>query len=72
MIKESAVNRKKQAGLNWNAGTGMVAGILIGAMIALAVSAMTGDQSIWNWAIPFGLATGLAIVTGKQNRSNKS
>ncbi len=65
------MNRKKQAGFYWNAGTGMVAGILIGAMIALAVSTITGDQSTWYWAIPFGLATGLAIGAGKQNRSNR-
>ncbi len=71
MFSESAMNRKKQTGLYWNAGIGMVAGILIGAMVALGVSAITGDQSTWNWAIPFGLATGLAIGAGKQNRSNK-
>jgi MFS family permease len=65
------MHRKKQAGLNWNAGTGMVAGILIGAMIGLAVSAITGDKSAWNWAIPFGLATGLAIGAGKQDGSNR-
>lgn len=66
------MNRKKLAGFDWNAGTGMVAGILIGAMVALAVGAITGDRSAWNWAIPFGLATGLAIGAGKQNRSNKA
>ena len=55
--------------LTLNAGTGMVAGIFVATMIALLVSASTGDQSIWSWAIPVGLATGLAIGAGREQQS---
>ena len=66
------MNKNRRPKFDWNAGTGMIAGILIGAMVALAVRVITGDQSTWLWAIPFGLATGLAIGAGKENRSNRA
>lgn len=57
---------KNQIKFKWNAGTGMVAGVVAGAVIAIAVSTLTGDQTIWQWAIPVGVAAGLAIGAGKQ------
>ena len=50
-----------------NAGTGMSAGVLIGAAVALLVSLVTGDNFIWSWAIPVGLASGLAVGAGAAN-----
>ncbi len=47
-----------------NAGKGMTLGIVISAAVALVVQLVTGDGSIWSWAIPVGLATGLAIGAG--------
>jgi hypothetical protein len=57
---------KKQSRLQINAGTGMALGAILGGLIALVVSAITGDQSVWSWAVPVGLATGLAIGAGRQ------
>lgn len=54
-----------------NSGTGMVLGVVFGTAVALIVSLITGDGSIWSWAIPVGLATGLAIGAGKSNRAIK-
>lgn len=61
---------KLQNRFRWNAGTGMVSGIVIGAFVALVVSTVTADQSIWSWAIPVGLAMGLAIGAGLQRNSD--
>ncbi|MCA9897630.1 MAG: hypothetical protein KC433_05535 [Anaerolineales bacterium] len=61
----------KQNSLELNAGTGMVLGIFVGAAIALLIQIITGDSSTWSWAIPVGLACGLAIGAGKQNGANK-
>ena len=47
-----------------NAGKGMALGIVISAAVALLVQVLTGDSTIWSWAIPVGLATGLAIGAG--------
>lgn len=55
--------------LKLNVGTGMVMGILVSAAIALLVGSITGDNSIWSWAIPVGLASGLAIGAGAANNS---
>lgn len=52
--------------LHLNAGTGMVAGIFVAALIALLVSTVTGDNAVWSWAIPVGVAVGLAIGAGRQ------
>jgi ABC-type uncharacterized transport system permease subunit len=60
------MNKNEHRKLQLNAGTGMAAGVIIAALIALLVSTLTGDQSIWGWAIPVGLASGLAIGAGKQ------
>ncbi len=65
------MNNKQQNRSRWNAGRGMVAGIFVGAAVALAVSVITGDQSIWSWAIPVGLAVGLAIGAGRQRQSEE-
>jgi hypothetical protein len=46
-----------------NAGTGMTLGVIGGALVALLIGAITGDD-IWVWAIPVGLAVGLAIGAG--------
>ncbi|MBK8903684.1 MAG: hypothetical protein IPM53_21050 [Anaerolineaceae bacterium] len=50
-----------------NAGTGMAVGVLVSAFIALVVQLATGDSSVWNWAIPVGLAVGLAIGAGRSS-----
>ena len=49
-----------------NVGSGMGLGVAIGALMALLVSTITGDQSIWSWAIPVGLACGLAVGAGSE------
>ncbi|GJM40322.1 MAG: hypothetical protein DHS20C20_06040 [Ardenticatenaceae bacterium] len=54
-----------------NAGTGMVIGIFIGVAVAFVVQLITGDSDIWSWAIPVGLATGLAIGSGRSNNAAK-
>lgn len=54
-----------------NAGSGMVLGVLIGALIALLVSLITGDTTVWTWAIPVGLAGGLAIGAGSASQRQK-
>jgi hypothetical protein len=59
------MNKKLHGKLELNAGTGMAGGVIVGALIALIVSAITGDQSIWAWAIPVGLASGLAVGAGR-------
>lgn len=61
------MNKNEQSKLQLNAGTGMAGGVIIGALIALVVSAIIGDQSVWAWAIPVGLAVGLAVGVGNQN-----
>lgn len=64
---------KNKKRFNWelNGGTGMVLGILIGAAAALIIESITGDNSIWSWAIPVGLACGLAIGSGRSNAAAK-
>ena len=57
--------------LKLNAGTGMALGTLVGATIALLVHTLTGDSTIWNWALPVGLAVGLAIGAGQSNQKEK-
>ena len=54
-----------------NAGTGMTLGVIIGAAIALIVQLITGDSSIWSWAIPVGLAVGLAVGAGNNSVSKE-
>ncbi len=49
-----------------NAGTGMTAGIIVAALIAVIVSSVTGDNAVWSWAVPVGLAVGLAIGAGRE------
>lgn len=50
-----------------NAGTGMAFGVVAGALIAVLVSIVTGDNSVWSWAIPVGMATGLAVGVGRSH-----
>ena len=65
------MNKQEQSGFRWNTSRGMVAGIFVGATVALAVSAITDNQSIWAWAIPVGLAVGLAFGPGRQRNSEE-
>jgi hypothetical protein len=58
--------------LKLNTGTGMVMGILVSAAIALLVGFITGDSSVWSWAIPVGLACGLAIGAGAANNNGST
>jgi hypothetical protein len=60
------MNNKK---LELNAGTGMTLGVLVGTIVALIVSTATGDNFVWSWAIPAGLAGGLAIGAGAAKKS---
>ena len=48
-----------------NAGTGMALCVIIAAFVALLVNLITGDAFVWTWAIPAGIATGLAIGAGR-------
>ena len=57
--------------LKLNAGTGMALGTLVGAAIALLVLTLSGDSTIWNWALPVGLAVGLAIGAGQSSGKEK-
>lgn len=54
-----------------NAGTGMALGIFISTIVALLVHLLTGDGTIWSWAIPFGVATGLAVGAGHEAASKE-
>lgn len=51
----------------------MALGAIMAAVIALAVQLMTGDSAIWTWAIPFGVAIGLAIgaSAGGSNKKDR-
>lgn len=60
------MNKNEQGKLQLNAGTGMAGGVIIGALMALVISTITGDQSVWAWAIPVGLSIGLAVGAGNQ------
>lgn len=55
------MNNNEHSNNRLNPGTGMVGGVVVGALVALIVSTITGDQSVWAWAIPVGLASGLAM-----------
>ena len=45
----------------FNAGTGMVYGIVLATILALVVQHFTKDSSIWIWILPIGVAVGFAI-----------
>lgn len=62
----------KRTKLQLNAGTGMALGVAVATLIALAVSLITGNHAVWNWAIPVGLAVGLAIGAGRNGRQEES
>ena len=47
----------------------MVGGIIVGALIALLVSTLTNDQSVWSYMIPIGVACGLAVGAGRPRRT---
>ena len=60
----------KNRNFTLNAGNGMVLGAVVGALIALLVNVVTGNSSIWTWAIPVGLAIGLAIGAGRSQKES--
>ncbi len=66
------MDKQEKQGFNWNAGTGMTAGVIVGALVALVVNVVTGNADVWAWAIPVGLASGLAISSGKAQRENRA
>ena len=66
------MNEQEQKRSRWDVGKWMVAGIFVAALVALVVSFITDDQSIWSWAIPVGLAIGLAIGAGRQQNSEEA
>jgi hypothetical protein len=49
-------------------GKGITFGVIGGAVLAVFVSALTGDSDIWIWAIPVGIAVGVAIGAGMQRK----
>lgn len=67
-MRENDMDKQAGKGFQLNAGTGMVAGIITAALVALLVSSVTGDNSVWSWAIPVGLASGLAVGAGQQRQ----
>jgi hypothetical protein len=52
-----------------NAGTAMAMGVIIAAIAAFVVQLVTDDLSIWAWAIPVGLAVGLAGGAGAAQKA---
>lgn len=54
-----------------NAGSGTALGVIIASAVALIVSTLTGDDSVWAWAIPLGIASGLAIGAGRASQRQK-
>ena len=42
--------------------------IVISAIIASIVSMVMGDNAIWSWAIPVGVAVGAAINGGRSSQ----
>jgi hypothetical protein len=57
--------------LQLNAGTGMALGTVVAVIIALVVQMTTGDPSVWIWAIPVGVASGLAIGAGAARKAGR-
>ena len=51
-----------------NAGTGMALGAIIAVLVALLINWLTGNGDIWAWAIPIGVAIGLAVGNGAANQ----
>jgi hypothetical protein len=51
------------------AGKGMALGAVLAALVALVVYLVTGNAAIWVWAIPVGIAVGLAVGAGAAQRS---
>jgi hypothetical protein len=47
----------------------MLVSILISAFVALLVSTATGDQTVWAYMIPLGVATGTAIHAGQNKQA---
>ena len=45
--------------------------ILISAFVSLIVSLSTGDQTVWGFMIPIGVATGVAIHSGTNREEIK-
>jgi hypothetical protein len=69
----SGEDAMKISGFTLNAGTGMAAGVILACLIALAVQLITGETTVWMWAIPVGVAAGLAIGVGTQfNRQDQN
>lgn len=50
------------------AGIGMAVGAVAGAIVALVVQLATGDPRVWAYAIPIGVAAGVAIGAGAAPR----
>lgn len=70
LLAESSTNRRDDMFKDFelNAGTGMALGAILAAVVALLVNLVTGDTSIWAWAIPLGIALGVAVGAGRANK----
>lgn len=66
------MDKQERNGFKWNAGTGMAAGAIVGALVALVVNVVTGNADVWAWAIPVGLASGLALGSGKAQQKGRA
>jgi uncharacterized membrane protein YoaK (UPF0700 family) len=60
--------QEQEPGGQFTVGKGIAFGVIGGAILAVLVSAFTGDASIWVWAIPVGVAVGVAIGAGLSQR----
>ena len=43
--------------------------ILLAALFAIIINTITGDSSVWSWAIPLGVVIGVAPHVGKELKS---
>ena len=64
------MHKNKETRFQLNAGNGMVLGIFVAVLVAVLVNVLAGDSSIWSWAIPVGIASGLAVGAGQANKAS--
>lgn len=62
---------KKNAQLRTDMGRGMAMGIAAMVLVSILVNWTTGDDSIWSWSIPVGVAIGTAIGAGMYQTHSK-
>ena len=65
---KEAVTMNEQKRPTRNVGKEMTWGILGGALVALIISQLTGNQAIWAWGILVGLSIGFGIGSLREYR----